>query len=75
MCECRTPQECRLDPNVQDFNGDTALHDAARFGHESVAATLIPVTNVAIRNNAGMDVLQVSGAPAVRALCVTAQVA
>merc|ERR1711862_830296 len=26
-------KDCKMDVNVQDFNGDTALHDAARFGH------------------------------------------
>jgi hypothetical protein len=30
-------KECKLDPNVVDYNGDTALHDAVRFGHVNVS--------------------------------------
>merc|ERR1719199_1565750 len=45
---------CKLDPNVQDFNGDTALHDAARFGHFPVVNKLLAAgADPTIRNKAG----------------------
>jgi cytochrome c peroxidase len=34
-------QECKVDVNVQDCYGDSALHDAAKFGHEEVLALLL----------------------------------
>jgi len=50
-------KECKLDPNVQDYNGDTALHDAARFGHASVARILIKNgADTSIKNKQGMDI-------------------
>lgn len=33
--------ECKLDPNVQDFCGDTAMHDAVRFGHAPLVEKLL----------------------------------
>ena len=33
--------ECKVDMNMRDSNGDTALHDAARFGHAQVANILL----------------------------------
>jgi ankyrin repeat protein len=33
--------ELKMDPNVQDSNGDTALHDASRFGHTEVVKALL----------------------------------
>lgn len=33
--------EVRMDLNQQDYNGDTAMHDAARFGHVDVVAALL----------------------------------
>ena len=30
-----------MDLNQQDYNGDTAMHDAARFGHVDVVAALL----------------------------------
>jgi len=33
--------ECKLDPNVQDYCGDTALHDAVRFGHAPLVNKLL----------------------------------
>ena len=36
--------ECKIDPNVQDIYGDTALHDTARFGNVDVARLLAELT-------------------------------
>ena len=36
-----TPLQCKIDVNAQDSAGDTALHDAARFGHLPVVTELI----------------------------------
>jgi cytochrome c peroxidase len=33
--------ELKMDPNVQDYAGDTALHDACRFGHDAVVKALL----------------------------------
>merc|ERR1712146_679716 len=33
--------DMKLDVNAQDFNNDTALHDAARFGNVDVVKTLL----------------------------------
>jgi ankyrin repeat protein len=39
---------------VQDFNGDTALHDAARFGHAKVVAILIAAgASLTLKNKLG----------------------
>ncbi len=47
--------ELKLDPNVQDQMGDTALHDAARFGNEEVAEILLAAgTDLKLQNSAGM---------------------
>lgn len=34
-------KDCGVGVNVQDFNGDTALHDAAQFGHITVIEKLL----------------------------------
>ena len=49
----------RVDPNGQDSEGDTALHDAARFGHTEVVRLLLaaPGMKVGIKNRKGMDAL------------------
>lgn len=45
---------------MQDVNGDTALHDAARFGHLSCVQLLLPVTDSSIKNKEGKNVLEVA---------------
>lgn len=64
--------ECRIDPNIQDTNGDLALHDAARFGHETVARHLLAGgSNPAVRNRDGKTPLELAvqhGYPAIEAL-------
>merc|ERR1740130_120193 len=47
---------CKLDPNVMDFTGDTALHDAVRFGHAPLVKKLIASgADKTILNKAGTD--------------------
>ncbi len=47
-------QDCRIGLDVQDFNGDTALHDAARFGHAKVVAILVGAgASLTVRNKLG----------------------
>ncbi len=54
-------KELRLDPNAQDFNGDTPLHDAAAHGHEVVAKTLVEAgARTTIRNKAGLTAAEVA---------------
>ena len=54
-------QECKLNPNVQDYNGDTPLHDAARFGHAEVARRLLQGgADPNLRNKEGQSVLAVA---------------
>jgi ankyrin repeat protein len=36
-------KDYKINPNVQDYDGDTALHDAARFGHVKVGQTGVRV--------------------------------
>jgi len=49
--------EYKLNPNVQDVNGDTALHDAVRFGHVGVAEKLLAGgADKSIKNKDGQDV-------------------
>mmetsp|Transcript_27053 Transcript_27053/g.92341 ORF Transcript_27053/g.92341 Transcript_27053/m.92341 type:complete len:416 (-) Transcript_27053:89-1336(-) len=45
---------CKLDPNAQDVYGDTALHDAARFGHlQTCEVILRHKPNLALANELG----------------------
>ena len=60
-------KECGLDVNVQDSNGDTPLHDAARFGgkdsvvHYKCVELLVDAgTNLELRNRKGQTVLDVA---------------
>jgi catalase (peroxidase I) len=61
-------EECKLDANAQDFSGDTALHDAARFGHAKVVDILIKGgASLSIKNKKGQtpyDVAVQYGYPA-----------
>ena len=41
--------------SFQDYNGDTALHDAARFGHEAIVKLLCPVTDLTLKNSEGLS--------------------
>jgi len=49
--------ECGLNPNAVDYNGDTALHDAVRFNHPNVVTLLLPKSDSTIKNKEGLDVL------------------
>lgn len=58
--------ECKLRPDAQDFNGDTALHDAARFGgkdsvhHKCVEMLLKHGAGTSIKNKHGQTPLEVA---------------
>ncbi len=46
--------EARVRLDAQDFNGDTALHDAARFGHAKVVSILVAAgASLTVRNKLG----------------------
>jgi hypothetical protein len=61
--------DCKLDVNVQDYNGDTALHDAARFGHEKIAKVLLGAgADPSLLNAAGQDVVALAKAYKKRAV-------
>merc|ERR1711990_1039228 len=49
-------RELYVDPDIQDRNGDTALHDAAQFGHTQSLQLLAPVTNQELTNDHGVSV-------------------
>jgi len=46
---------------VQDYNGDTALHDAARFGHTKCVELLLNGTDRTLRNKEGKTPVEVAG--------------
>ena len=53
--------ELKVDVNVQDANGETALHDAARFGHKGVAVLLVDGgADTSLENEKGQTALQVA---------------
>ncbi len=53
--------ECKARVNGQDNNGDTAAHDAARFGHAPILAMLIKAgADLSIRNKQGQTVKDVA---------------
>ena len=50
--------DVRLPLNSLDYNGDTALHDAARFGHLDVCHALLKAgADPTIVNKKGLDVV------------------
>lgn len=54
-------ETCSCNVNVQDSQGDTPLHDAARFAHDDVVAALLSAgSDISIRNAAGQTALQVA---------------
>jgi len=54
---------CKVNPNAQDFDGDTALHDAARFGHVGCAEALLANgADKSLKNKEGRDALAVATA-------------
>jgi len=54
-------KELHLNVNQADYNGDTAAHDAARFGHLSVVKALVENgANLGLRNKAGLTVVDVA---------------
>lgn len=55
--------ELKVDLDVQDSAGETALHDAARFGHGGVVGALLKAgANKAIKNNNGQTAFDVATA-------------
>ncbi|KNC52463.1 uncharacterized protein AMSG_12124 [Thecamonas trahens ATCC 50062] len=53
--------EVGINPDVQDVYGDTALHDAARFGHADVVKLLLAAgASTSVTNAAGLTPLQVA---------------
>jgi hypothetical protein len=53
--------DCGVNINLQDNQGDTPLHDAARFAHDGVVSALLAAgADLSARNNAGMTPLQVA---------------
>jgi len=54
---------CGIDVNAVDYNGDTAAHDAAKFGHVKVVEALIAAkANLGLTNKAGQTVLDLAQA-------------
>jgi len=46
--------DCKLNVDVVDYNGDTALHDSVRFGHQKVVELLLAAAaNRTIKNKEG----------------------
>lgn len=55
--------ELKMDPNVADYNDDTALHDAARFGHNEVVQKLLANgADKSLKNKDGQTAGQVAAA-------------
>jgi len=54
-------KECKLDLNVRDNYGDTPLHDAAKFGHETIVRLLLEGgADRSVKNKEGKDPLAVA---------------
>jgi len=53
--------DCKLDINGQDFNGDTPLYDAIRFDHPAVVQFLLESkADPTIRNKNGLDAMGIA---------------
>lgn len=53
--------DCKINPDLQDNSGDTALHDACRFGHAGVVEILVKAgANASIRNKKGQTPAEVA---------------
>jgi len=53
--------ECKMNINAVDYNGDTPLHDAVRFDHLPVVQALLDAkSNTLIKNKNGLDALGIS---------------
>jgi hypothetical protein len=52
--------DCKLDANTRDFNGDTPLHDACRFGHQGVVEKLLSSSDSSIKNNQGHNAMSLA---------------
>jgi len=52
--------EVKINLDVQDVYGDTALHDCAKFGHDAVVKLLVDAGAKRLKNKAGMDPLAVA---------------
>jgi len=53
--------ECKLNINAVDYNGDTPLHDAVRFDHLPVVQVLLDAkASTSVKNKNGLDVLGVA---------------
>lgn len=51
-------EQCKINPNVQDFDGDTALHDACRYGQLKVISKLLSGgADPRVKNHQGHDAL------------------
>ncbi len=54
-------RDVKVEVNAIDYNGDTALHDAARFGHKNVCEALLRAgADPKIVNKKGLDVVQLA---------------
>jgi len=53
--------DLKLNVNQQDYNGDTAMHDAVRFNHVKVVESLLSAgANVNVKNKEGRNVYDVA---------------
>lgn len=54
-------KDLKINTNVQDYNGDTALHDASMFGHKKVVEALLEAgCDRSIKNKEGMTAADVA---------------
>jgi len=71
--------ELKIEPNIQDYNGDTALHDVARFGHEDMARILLDAgSSTSLKNKQGLTPAELADEydkPQVASLCRAAAAA